>query len=239
MNPKKIKIEMWSDFMCPLCYIGKTNLENALPEFQHEADIEMVYRPFQLFPDAPSNTGKNYYDYTSMTHGGLPVDYVREGNAKVIALAKTIGLNYNLDSLIPTNTLDALRIGLYAQEKGKAKEWTTRIYSAYLTEGLDIGDTQTLADLGSETGLDHDEILRILSGDQYKSQVRSERKYAEGLGIKGTPFFVMNNKHGVPGVRSKDDLLKLLNSIWMEENTMVISDETEGQSCSSEGSQCT
>ena len=125
-----------------------------LVEFQHKENVEIAYRPFQLYPDAPSNTGKNYYEYTSMTHGGLPIEYVKEGNKRVIALAKTIGLNYNLDILIPTNTSNALRISLYAQEQGKAKEWASRIYKAYLIEGLDIGDPQMLAKLGSEVGLD-------------------------------------------------------------------------------------
>lgn len=231
---KKIRIEIWSDFMCPLCYIGKTNLENAISEFQHKENVEMAYRPFQLFPDAPGNTGKNYYDYTSMTHGGLPIDFVKEGNRKVIALAKTVGLNYNLDILIPTNTLDALRISLYAQEQKKAKEWTSRIYSAYLIEGLDIGDAQTLANLGLETGLDRHEILEILNSDQYKSQIQNDRKYAEELGIGGTPFFVMN-KYGVAGVRSKDEFLQLLNNLWIEENTRLTLDLTKEQVCNAEG----
>lgn len=232
---KKISIEMWSDFMCPLCYIGKTNLENALSEFQHKKDVEIIYRPFQLYPEAPSNTGKNYYEYTSMTHGGLPIEYVRESNKSVIALAKTVGLNYNLDILIPTNTSNALQISLYAQEKGKAREWSSKIYKAYLVEGLDIGAPQMLSKLGSEVGLDVQEILYILNSDKYKSQLQTERSYAESIGIGGTPYFVLNNKIGISGVKSKEDFLNISNQIWVEENQSRELNVVEGRSCDING----
>ena len=238
MEPEKvnlIKLEIWTDFMCPLCYIGKTNLENALNEFPNKDKVKIVYHPFQLFPDAPSNTGKNYYDYTSMTHGGLPVDYVKEGNAKVVDLAKSVGLRYDLDRVIPTNTLDALRISLYAQEEGKAKEWTSRTYRAYFIEGLNIGDAQTLAKLGSETGLDAQEILKILSGDKYKSLVQAERLYGESIGIDGVPFFVLNIKTGISGVRSKEEFLNILNRVWREGNPIQQLNIIEGQSCDING----
>jgi predicted DsbA family dithiol-disulfide isomerase len=230
-----LTLEIWTDFMCPLCYIGKTNLENALREFPDKDKVKVTYHPFQLFPDAPSNTGKNYYDYTSMTHGGLSVEYVKEGNARVVDLANSIGLQYNLDRVIPTNTMDALRIGLYAQEKGKAKEWTSRTYRAYFTEGLNIGDAQTLAKLGSETGLDAREILKILSGDKYKSMVQAERLYGLSIGVQGVPFFVLNNRTGVSGVRSKEEFLSILNKVWSEGNPGQLSDISEGQSCDING----
>lgn len=95
----------------------------------------MRFHPFQLFPNAPLNTERNYYEYTSLTHNGIPIDYIKKNNASVVEIAKTVGLNYDLDNLIPTNTTDALRITLYAQEIGKAKELSAKIYKAYLEEG--------------------------------------------------------------------------------------------------------
>lgn len=221
--------------MCPLCYIGNTNLENALAQFPHKDDVEINYRPFQLFPDAPSNTGKGYYEYTSMTHGGLSVDYVRESNKRVIALAKSVGLNYDLDILIPGNTSNALQISLYAKAHDRAKEWGVRIYKAYFIDGLDIIDPEMLAKFGSEIGLDHDEILKALKNSAYKALLESERSYAESIGITGTPFFVINNKLGVSGVKSKDDFLNILNQAWTEAKSAPKLNIIKGRSCDKDG----
>jgi predicted DsbA family dithiol-disulfide isomerase len=226
-----MKLEIWTDFMCPLCYIGKTNLENALHGFEHKKDVEIAYRPFQLYPDAPSNTGMNYYEYTAMTHGNLPIGYVKDGNRAVVTLAKSIGITYDLDSLIPTNTGDALRVGLHAQKYGKAKEWSEKIFKGYMVEGLDVGKPEVLVNLGSDIGLDPLEILQILEGDRYRIELKKECVYAKSIGIRGTPFFVINDKYHISGVRSKEEFLIALKDMWSEANVERGIAKIEGLSC--------
>ncbi|QGQ93898.1 DsbA family oxidoreductase [Paenibacillus psychroresistens] len=232
-----MKIEVWSDVMCPLCYIGKTNLETALEQFEHKAEVKIVFRPFQLFPNAPSNTGKDYYTWTAEIHGGgMSTDYVREGNKSVIQMAKEIGLIYNLDTMIPSNTLDALRLAVYAQEQGKAREWMARAHKAYFTDLLDIGDHETLVKLAGEIGLNTNEALDILSSDQYKDTVKNERQHGSQLGITGVPFYIFNDKYAVSGVRTSNAFLDLLEQVWREEHPLqMIDDVSNGDS---EGGLC-
>lgn len=231
-----MKIEVWSDVMCPLCYIGKTNLESALEQFKHKAQVEIVYRPFQLFPNAPSNTGKDYYAWTAEIHGGgMSIDYVKEGNKSVVKMAKEIGLDYNLDTLIPANSSDALRVAVYAQEQGKAGDWLARVYKAYLTESLDIGDHETLAKLADESGLHATEVLDMLSSDKYKDTVKNERQYGSKLGVTGTPFYIFNDKYAVSGVRSSNEFLDLLEQVWREEHPLQMIGDSESGVCGTDG----
>ncbi|NHN35254.1 DsbA family oxidoreductase [Paenibacillus agricola] len=232
-----MKIEIWSDVMCPLCYIGKTNLETALEQFDHKAKVEIVYRPFQLFPNAPSNTGKDYYTWSAEIHGGgMSSDYVREGNKPVIKMGKEVGLTYNLDTLIPSNTSDALRVAVYAQEQGKTGEWMAQAHKAYFTDSLDIGDHETLAKLAGEIGLHAKEVLDILSSDKYKDTVKKERQYGSQLGITGVPYYIFNDKYAVSGIRSSSAFLDLLEQVWREEHPIrmidtVSHDDFEGGLC--------
>jgi len=221
--------------MCPLCYIGKTNIENAVNDLDHKEDIQMCFRPFQLFPDASLNTERNYYEYTSLTHNGIPVDYIKNSNRSVVELAKTVGLNFDLDNLIPTNTADALRITLYAQEKEKAMELSAKIYKAYFEEGRDIADPATLVALGVEVGLNADEISKIIKSNLYKKALEDSRLTGEKIGVKGTPFFNFNNKYVISGQRPKEDLISVLHRVWVEENNIHALRIIEGQSCDING----
>ncbi|MBA2939834.1 DsbA family oxidoreductase [Paenibacillus sp. CGMCC 1.16610] len=232
-----MKIEVWSDVMCPMCYIGKTNLDKALQEFGQKEQVEIVYRPFQLFPDAPSHTGKNYYDWTAMIHGGgMSSEYVRESNKSVVEMGKNIGLTYNLDTLIPANTTDALRVAIYAQEQGKAAEWMATIYKAYFTDALDISDHETLAKLAGESGLETSVVLGMLSSDRYKDTVKKERQTGSRMGISGTPFYIFNDKYAVSGVRSSHAFLEIIEQVWREEHPLQMIDN--GINGSSEGGIC-
>lgn len=232
-----MKIEVWSDVMCPLCYIGKTNLETALEGFAHKDQVELVYRPFQLFPDAPSKTGQNYYEWTAQVHGGgMTADYVREGNKSVVKLAEDAGLAYHLDAVIPSNTADALRVALYAQERGKAGAWMTRVSKAYFTDALDIGDHAVLAGLAGEIGLRADEVLAMLSGDQYKDSLKQERLYGSRLGITGTPFYIFNDRYAVSGAKPSSAFLDMLEQAWREERPLQMLDAAPGDE--SDGGLC-
>ncbi|MZQ86437.1 DsbA family oxidoreductase [Paenibacillus sp. 5J-6] len=231
-----MKIEVWSDVMCPLCYIGKTNLETALNQFEHKDQVEIVYRPFQLFPNAPSNTGKDYYAWTAEIHGGgMSADYVKEANKSVVKMAKEIGLDYHLDTLIPTNTSDALRVAVYAQEQGKAGKWLARVYKAYLTDSLDVGDHETLAELAEEIGLHAAEVLDLLSSDKYKDTVEKEREYGSKLGVSGTPFYIINAKYAVSGVKPSSEFLDVLEQVWREEHPLQMLGDSESNVCGADG----
>ncbi|GJM73464.1 hypothetical protein HMSSN036_56800 [Paenibacillus macerans] len=147
-----MKIEVWSDFSCPFCYIGKRRLEKALEAFEHREEVQVVYRSFELDPEAPKDAELSIHELLAVKYG-LSLLQAKESNQNVAAQAKAEGLDYHFDTAIPTNTFDAHRLSHYAGEKGKAKEMTERLYRAYFTDSLHIGDRDTLVRLAEEAGL--------------------------------------------------------------------------------------
>lgn len=234
-----MKIEMWADIMCPLCYVGKTYVEDAVEQFERTVDTKVTrsYKTFQLFPDAPSHTGKNYYDWTANNHGGdITPSFVKKANAEIAKMASKVGLTYNLDTLQPSNTTEALRTVIFARERGLASELMSQLYKAYWTDSLDIGDHATLAKLAANVGLDELEVLNMLAGDQYKDTLRQERQYGMQLGITGTPFYIINDKYTISGIRPTEFLFEVLSQVWQEEHPLQMIDT--GSQGDSEGGIC-
>ncbi|MDU5950649.1 MAG: DsbA family oxidoreductase, partial [Paenibacillus macerans] len=185
-----MKIEVWSDFSCPFCYIGKRRLEKALEAFEHREEVQVVYRSFELDPEAPKDAELSIHELLAVKYG-LSLLQAKESNQNVAAQAKAEGLDYHFDTAIPTNTFDAHRLSHYAGEKGKAKEMTERLYRAYFTDSLHIGDRDTLVRLAEEAGLDGREAGEVLDQNRYADQVLGDEREARQLGIRGVPFVVL------------------------------------------------
>lgn len=213
---KKIKIEVWSDFVCPFCYIGKRRLETALDKFEYKDEVELVFKSYELDPLAKKKYDENIHQIIAKKYG-ITVEQAKKSNEQIVAQAKELGLNYNFDDLIPTNTFDAHRLAHYAKSEGKMNELTERILKAYFVDSLNISDHNALAGLAGEAGIDTQKALEVLKSDSYTSEVRKDEEDASRLKISGVPYFVINSKYFINGAQREELFLEALEKVKNEE----------------------
>ncbi len=211
-----MKIEIWSDIACPFCYIGKRRLEIALEQFEHKEDVKITFRSFQLDPYAKKNTGMDIHQVLSSKHG-MSYEKAKQLNYQLEQQAKEIGLDYHFDTLIPTNSYDALRLSYFSEEKGKMKKMMERLMKAYLVDSLDIGDYATLAGLAGEIGLNEKEALDALADDRYSENIARDSADGLKIGIQGVPFFIINDKYSITGAQPSETFLEILQKVWKED----------------------
>lgn len=206
-----MKIEIWSDYVCPFCYIGKRRLEAALEQFAHQNEVVIEYRSFELSPQASLYSGKNMHQMASEKHG-MSIEQAKEGNAKLGQQAAKMGLVYNFDEMKPTNTFDAHRLTQYAKSVGKDKELSEKLFYSYYTEGKLISDHATLADIAESVGMNREESMAVLQdSSKYANEVRSDEATAKQLGTTGAPFFVIDRKYAISGAQPVETFLSALN----------------------------
>lgn len=210
-----MKIDIWSDVVCPYCYVGMRRLEKALAEFEHKDQVTVEYHSFQLYPQAQSQTGKNAYDYLAEIKGITHEDSVQMHKFVTMMAAKE-GLEYNFDIAKPANTFDAHRLIQMAKAYGLGEQAEEALFDAYFTKGLDIADHDTLAKLGENIGLKKDALLEMLSSQQYGDQVHADVQLAQRLGIDGVPFFLLDGKYGVSGAQKVELFAQALKTTWDE-----------------------
>ncbi|GAB4075095.1 DsbA family oxidoreductase [Barrientosiimonas marina] len=211
-----MKIDVWSDFVCPFCYIGKRHLDFALEQFPYRENVEVAYKSYELEPNAELNAGDNIHERLAATKG-MSFEQAKSMNEQVGKQAAEAGLTYHFDTMKPTNTFDAHRVAKYAAEKGKGKDMTERLLKAYFTESELISDYKTLIRLAGEAGLDKDEVSALLEKDDYAIHVRADEEQARQLGAEGVPFFVFNEKYAVSGAQPQKVFADVLEQVWEEE----------------------
>jgi predicted DsbA family dithiol-disulfide isomerase len=226
-----MKIEIWSDFACPFCYIGKKRFEEALHTFKHKDKVEVIYKSYQLNPQAPKVMKGTAYESFAKGHG-TTVEQAKERFKMFTQNAKSVGLTYNYDIIQMTNTFDAHRLAKWANTKGLEDQLTSRLMKAYFTDGLNLADYETLANLATEVGLSKEEALQILNENSYKDQVTTEQQEARQIGVQGVPFFVLNRKYGISGAQQTEYFTQALEQIWAEENPLqTLNDQDDSQAC--------
>ena len=206
-------VEIWSDVVCPWCYIGKRNLETALAQFDHADRVSVEWRSFELDPTTPNRVELSMDEVLERKYG-MTAEQASTANRQMTDLAAEVGLEYHLDRVQIGNTFDAHRLIHLADHEGKADEMKERLLRAYFTEGTAISDPATLAGLASEIGLDADRVAEVIDGDEFGVEVRADEARAQELGSTGVPFFVFDERLGVPGAQPPDVLLRLLNRAW-------------------------
>ncbi len=216
-----MKVEIWSDYVCPFCYIGKRKLEAALGKFAHAQEVKLSYRSFQLDPNAPRDTKMNVHEMLAAKYG-MSVEQAKAMNAQVVNQAKEVGLDYHLDTIILTNTYDAHRLAYFANETGKMGEMAERLLRAYFVDSLHLGDHETLAKLAEEVGLDKAAVQEMLAGDEYSAQISKDKTEGARLGISGVPFFVFNDKYAVSGAQPSEVFAQVLQKVWEEEQSTPV-----------------
>ncbi len=208
-------VDVWSDVMCPFCYLGDAFLQQALQQFPHRDSVTVRYRNFLLMPELATDTAMNLNELLA-TKRGFPRDQAAAMNAQFAERGKPAGLDYQMDKAIATNTRSAHRLSHLAASQGRQHDMIQRLFKAYFTDGLNIGDFHVLADLAAEIGLDHAEALAVLESPAFETEVDSDLNQARGLGISGVPFFVFQGKYAVSGAQPVGSYLEVLDRTWAE-----------------------
>ncbi|MGG7058848.1 DsbA family oxidoreductase [Clostridium tertium] len=215
-----MKVEIWSDIFCPFCYIGKRRFENALKNFSDKDDVEVIYRSFELNPDAPKVNNNSIHEAIAEKYG-MSVEEAKLNNDGIVRQAASLGLEYNFDTLILTNSLDAHRLIHFAKDFNNMQEMTEALFKAYFTDSKNISDIDVLVDIADSIGLDKEEAIRFLNSDKYKNEVREDELLARKYGITSVPTFIFNDKFKVTGAQSEDVFLLALNKAIEEEKTSL------------------
>ena len=232
-----MKIQIWSDVMCPFCYIGKRRFEQALEQFEHKNEIEVEWKSFQLNPNLVTDPTININQYLADIKG-ITIDHAKQLNDHVTEMAAEVGLTYDFDKAIVANSFDAHRFTHLAKQNGLGDQAEEALFKAYFTEGKNIADHETLAELGEQIGLDKDEVAHTLKGNKYAINVNQDIAQAQQLGIRGVPFFVMDMKYGVSGAQAVDTFTQTIEkaySEWAATKPQQPLDVVEGDSCGIDG----
>ncbi|MGG3693440.1 DsbA family oxidoreductase [Heyndrickxia ginsengihumi] len=211
-----MKIEVWSDFSCPFCYIGKQRLGQAIDQFGHHEQIQIEFHSFELDKNAPTHYDEDFYSVLSAKFG-ITREEAIQMNQSVIELAKSVGLYYQLDTAIPTNTFDAHRLSHFARQYGKQKEMVEAIFRAHFIESKHIGDLSVLLELAVDIGLDRDKTKEMLCSKAHEHDVRNDEETAPKIGVNAVPFVVINHKYAITGAQTADVFLQALHEAWREE----------------------
>ena len=210
-----MRIDIWSDIVCPWCYIGKRRFERAVAEFEHRDALEIVHRSFQLDPASPRGEVHNHRDRLMFKYGMSR----SEADATQIKMEQTAadeGLEFHLVGGTTGNTVDAHRMLHLARERGEQAALLERLYRAHFTEQRSVFDLESLAALAGEGGLDSDEVAAVLRGDTYENVVDADRRAAREHGIGGVPFYLFDGRHGVSGAQPTESFSKVLTRAWAE-----------------------
>jgi predicted DsbA family dithiol-disulfide isomerase len=227
----KLRVDIWSDVVCPWCYIGKRRFESALGKFEHAKDVEVVYHSFELDPGAPrvrENIGhaeqlaKKYRVSTAQAQAMID---------RVTGAAAGEGLEFHYERAKSGNTFDAHRLLHFAHEKGLQGEMKERLMKGYFTDGAAIGEADGLVPLAVEVGLPEADVRDVLATDRYAKEVRGDEALARELGISGVPFFVIGGRLGVSGAQAPEVLLGALERGWAEQPEEIV----DGAACGPDG----
>ncbi len=232
-----MKIEIWSDVMCPFCYIGKRKFEQAMAQFPHKDKVQVVWKSFQLSPDMQTDTGKNIHEFLA-AHKGISLQEAKKMNDYVTQMAKQVGLTYDFDKSVVANSFNAHRFAHFAKQHGKQEDAEELLFRSYFTDGKNIDDYATLIQLGNEIGLDANALKAVLENGSYADAVRADILEAQQLGMRGVPFFVMNRKYAVSGAQESKSFLEMLEKSfaeWQRENPGAMLEVMDGKTCTPDG----
>jgi len=228
-----MKIEIWSDVMCPFCYIGKRKFESALNQFEHKDQIEIVWKRFQLAPDMVTDSTKNIHEFLA-AHKGMTIEQAKGMNNHVANMAKQVGLDYNFDKAIPANSFLAHQFSHLAYKHNLQGQAEEALFKAYFTDGKNIDDINTLVQIGTEIGLAAYEITNALNDNLYANEVRNDIDEARQIGVNGVPFFVFDRKVAVSGAQDSSIFLETIENTfakWSEQNPAPSLKIIDGNSC--------
>ncbi len=203
-----IQVEIWSDVVCPFCFIGKKNFEAALEAYDGPVKVEYVWRSFELDPSAQKSQNVKIYELLAKKYG-RPLEWAKEMNQKLVENGKAAGIDFNFDAIIPTNSFDAHRLMQFARTEQKQNEVAELLFKAYFCDGKDIAQQSVLIHIADQVGLSTARAKQVLESDEFSNEVRSDESEARELNISGVPAFVINRKYLVSGAQPVEAFLEV------------------------------
>ncbi len=222
-----MRIDVWSDIVCPYCHLGRRHLDLALEQFEHAEDVDVYWHSYELDRGAPAVGTASNIDRIAAKYG-LPRAEVVAQHEDMAQAAAAVGLDFRWDTVVPSNSYAAHRLLHYARSVGRQREVTDRVMTAWYTEGAAIGDHQVLLRLASDAGLDADATTAILDSDEFGMQVRTDEALAKELGINAVPTFVLDQKYAVQGAHPVETFVQALRQVWDDRSTAPTPREASG-----------
>lgn len=213
-----MRVDVWSDVVCPWCFIGLANLEEALVGFEHADDVDIVLHSFELDPNAPRRDDTPLEELLARKYRST-IDEVRAQHDRIRALGAERGIDFRFDRAVRGSSFDAHRLLHLARQRGVQLALKHRLGRAYFTDGEPLGEQDTLRKAAADVGLDPAEIDEVLGGDRYAGEVRQDEEAARQIGVAGVPFFVIDGRFGLPGAQPADALRRSLERTWPERVT--------------------
>jgi predicted DsbA family dithiol-disulfide isomerase len=231
-----MKVEIWSDIVCPFCYIGKRRFEEALSKFPHAEAVEVVWRSFELNTSYQPVPGRSVHESLAEKKG-VSVAEARQMGDYVSNIAKEVGLHYDFDRAVTANTFLGHQLIHLAAKHGRQDAAKERLMAAYYSEGQNLNEVDTLVQLATEIGLDGTEARTALTEGTYANEVRYDEYQAQQINVRGVPYFVFADKYAVSGAQPSELFGEVLQKVWDEarpQPTIV----ADGATCDVDGSNC-
>jgi predicted DsbA family dithiol-disulfide isomerase len=236
-TPERLRIDVWSDVVCPWCYLGLTYLDRALAEFEHADLIDVVLHSFELDPGAPIRDDEPLVNRLARKYG-TSIEQIEANQARLRRLGEEVGIEFNFDLTVRGNTVDAHRLLHLAGEHGLQRELEKALFRAYFTRGEVVGEHDTLRRVAEEVGLPADAVEKVLRTDLYAEAVEADIAAARDMGVTGVPFFLFDGDLGFGGAQPPDRMLQALRRVWAErrpEPVGLLDDLASGDACGPEG----
>jgi predicted DsbA family dithiol-disulfide isomerase len=213
-----MQVEIWSDLVCPWCYLGKRRFERALESFGHRDEVTVVYRSFELDPSAPAGVTTPTAERLADKYG-MTAQQAGDAQQQMEQRAAQDGLEFRMDGLRSGNTRDAHRLLHLAKAHGVQAELAERLHRAYFTEQASIFDHSSLTELAVEAGLDRDDVTRVLASQEYGDAVDTDEEMARALGANGVPLFIIDRRYGISGAQPPEVIEQVLDQAWADART--------------------
>ncbi|GGL45874.1 DsbA family oxidoreductase [Phycicoccus endophyticus] len=225
-----MRIDVWSDILCPFCHLGRRHLTLALERFEHADEVDVVWHSFELDRGAPAVAEGSLVEKVAQKYGTSRERAVAQ-HEQMARDAAAVGLDFQWERLVGGSSYDAHRLVHLARAAGKEAVVTDRVLRAWYSEGAAVGDHETLVRLGVEGGLDEDAVRGLLASDDFGIDVRTDEALAAQIGITSVPTFVLDQKYGVTGAQPVEALLQALRQVWDLQGTEPEEPAAAGGGC--------
>jgi len=229
-----MKVQIWSDVMCPFCYIGKKNFEAAVAKLPFKEAIEVEWRSYQLDPTLDKEAQGITINEYLVQRKGLPMSNIEQMQQQVKEMGKNVGIDFQQEKAIVVNTLTAHRLIHFAQEHGKGNEMEEALFKAHFTEAKNVADVQELVQIAASLGLDAQKASEVLASDAYEYEVNQDILEARNIGVSGVPFFILNDKYAVSGAQPANLFEEALLQTY-EETVVQVKSTDSANSCTIDG----
>ncbi|HQF49067.1 disulfide bond formation protein DsbA [Flavobacterium alvei] len=233
----KLSVQIWSDIMCPFCYIGKRRIEEALSQFEHKDAVAIEWKSFQLDAGFIPSSDDNLAEHLADKYG-RDIDWAQTMLENTTQNAKTAGLDFHFEKSVMANSHNAHRLLHLAKKYQLANELKELLFKAYFTDGKDLNNLETLTELGIAVGLEAEIVAQVLHSNAYSQEVKQDIQQAGAIGVQGVPFFVFDNKYAISGAQPTTTFLQTLEKVWQEgqfDSKITLVNSTTENSCDING----